>query len=149
MSTTETNEERRRAIGSKLKAYRTTAGLSQRAVAGLAKIEQTTVSQYERGLRDPSPGILEKLASALDLEPADLEPGIEPVTPEPVPDTGPDTDIATARGYLTEAMGCLNSALGESDPFRKGAHTAHAFHWITRTMVAIGELHLSPEDPES
>jgi len=47
-------------------------GLSQEVLAVDAKIDRTYVSRLERGLENPSVGLLERLAQALGIEIVDL-----------------------------------------------------------------------------
>ena len=55
-----------------LKRLRTEAGVSQEILAVDASIDRTYVSRIERGLRNCSIGVLEKLAEALDRRISDF-----------------------------------------------------------------------------
>jgi ribosome-binding protein aMBF1 (putative translation factor) len=72
-----TAQERREKVqnspfGPALRARRTGAGLSQDRLAKLAGISMSYVSLIERGRHRPAPEIVERLASALGIDPADL-----------------------------------------------------------------------------
>ena len=51
-----------------IKAARTQAGLSQEALALVANIDRTYVSQLERGIANPSIQILQRVANAVGAE---------------------------------------------------------------------------------
>jgi transcriptional regulator with XRE-family HTH domain len=55
-------------IGRNLRTRRQIAGLSQEDLADQAAIDRTYVSGLERGLRNPSALVLQRLADALDIE---------------------------------------------------------------------------------
>jgi transcriptional regulator with XRE-family HTH domain len=59
-------------FGLKLKKFRKEAGLSQEKLALLADIDRTYVHSIEKGDRNISIGIIQKLAQALEIEIADF-----------------------------------------------------------------------------
>jgi transcriptional regulator with XRE-family HTH domain len=59
-------------IGRNIRARRQAAGLSQEDLADQAVIDRTYVSGLERGLRNPTALVLQRLADALDVEVAKL-----------------------------------------------------------------------------
>jgi DNA-binding XRE family transcriptional regulator len=62
------------AVGERLRAYRLAAGLSQRALGREAGVSGGAVSEWERGAKRPRPACLRRLAGALGVEPAKLDP---------------------------------------------------------------------------
>ena len=62
----------RRRLGSNLRRLRTERGLSQEAFAELANIHRTYVSDIERGTRNPTITIVERLAAALGVAASEL-----------------------------------------------------------------------------
>jgi predicted nucleotidyltransferase len=54
-------------VADELRARRTTAGLSQRALALRSGVPQPNITAYETGRRIPSAGTLDRLAAILDL----------------------------------------------------------------------------------
>ena len=56
----------------RLKEWRLTKALSQRELADLAGVAQSTVALIEVGRRSPRPTTVRKLARALGLDPAKL-----------------------------------------------------------------------------
>ena len=48
------------------------AGLSQEELADRAKLDRTYISGVERGVRNPTVLVLQRLATALNIRPADL-----------------------------------------------------------------------------
>lgn len=58
----------RRVVGQNLKRYREKAGLSQEQLGFEAGLHRTYVSGVERGVRNPTVVVLEKLAEPLSLE---------------------------------------------------------------------------------
>ena len=56
------------AFGHRLRTLRHHRLMSQRALATTSKVSMNTIGSIERGLRFPSPEVLESLASALDVE---------------------------------------------------------------------------------
>jgi transcriptional regulator with XRE-family HTH domain len=59
-------------LGRNLRRLREAKGLSQEAFAHEANIHRTYISDLERGARNPTITIVEKLAVALDVRPGDL-----------------------------------------------------------------------------
>ena len=62
----------RKRLGRNLRDLRTAKGLSQEAFAFEAKIHRTYISDLERGARNPTITIVEKLAKALGVKPGKL-----------------------------------------------------------------------------
>lgn len=62
----------RERLGSNIRRFRTERGLSQEAFADLASIHRTYVSDIERGARNPTIAIVQRLGDALGVEAADL-----------------------------------------------------------------------------
>ena len=61
----------------RLRQARESAGLSIRALAAAAEVAPGSVVHYEDGKTDPARGIVERLASALNVTPQWLAYGIE------------------------------------------------------------------------
>lgn len=59
-------------VGKNIKYYRKKLDLSQEQLAFKAKIDMTSVSETESGLRNTSLKTLSKLAKALNVEPHEL-----------------------------------------------------------------------------
>ena len=57
----------RRRVGLNLKKYRRAAGFSQEGLALECGLHRTYVSGVERGIRNPTVVVLEKLAAPLDI----------------------------------------------------------------------------------
>lgn len=66
----------RRQVGLNLRKHREELGMSQEAFAYECGLHRTYVSGVERGIRNPTVTVLEKLATALGIQPAQL---LEPV----------------------------------------------------------------------
>jgi len=62
----------RRRVGLNLKRYRIAANLSQEALADECALHRTYVSGVERGVRNPTVLVLEKLARPLGVPPSRL-----------------------------------------------------------------------------
>lgn len=62
----------RRRVGLNLKKFREERGLSQEAFADHCGLHRTYISGIERGVRNPTVLILEKIAKALKIAAADL-----------------------------------------------------------------------------
>lgn len=62
----------RHVVGSNVKKLRKGLGLSQEQLAFETDLHRTYISGIERGIRNPTVLILEKLAKALKAEPAEL-----------------------------------------------------------------------------
>jgi transcriptional regulator with XRE-family HTH domain len=62
----------RTGLGRNLRRLREEKGWSQEAFAFEAKIHRTYVSDIERGARNPTIMVVEKLAAALDVKPGQL-----------------------------------------------------------------------------
>ena len=59
-------------LGENVRRWRKERGLSQEELAHRAGLHPTYVSGVERGVRNPTITVLDKLAKALKVEPADL-----------------------------------------------------------------------------
>ena len=62
----------RKKLGSRMQRLRTDQGLSQEELADRAGVHRTYVSGVERGVRNPTVTVLEKLAHGLGLTLAEL-----------------------------------------------------------------------------
>ena len=62
----------RHRVGLNLQALRRAKGLSQEELAHQSGVHQTYLSGVERGRRNPTVGLLDKIASALDADVEDL-----------------------------------------------------------------------------
>lgn len=72
-----TDEELAIFIGNKIKEYRKLKGLTQKELARAVGMGDTTIANYEKGLRTPKKNTLFKLANAFDISIDDLFPPIE------------------------------------------------------------------------
>lgn len=61
-----------RRFGSNVKAARKSAGLSQEALADLAEVARSYMSDVERGARNPTLQVVERIANALRVTPGHL-----------------------------------------------------------------------------
>ena len=64
-------------FGNKIKKLRLEKGLSQEALANLAELDRTYMPSIEKGERNVSITVIEKIAKALDVKIVDLFRGIE------------------------------------------------------------------------
>jgi len=62
----------RRRVGLNVKRYRKERGLSQEGLALECGVHRTYVSGVERGIRNPTVVVLERIARALDVPPSRL-----------------------------------------------------------------------------
>jgi len=62
----------RKQVGVNLRRWRTERGLSQEELGFEAELDRTYISGVERGVRNPTVTVLQKLAKALKIEPAEL-----------------------------------------------------------------------------
>ena len=62
----------RRRVGLNVKKYRNERGLSQEELAFESGLHRTYVSGVERGVRNPTVVIIEKIAVALNIDPSKL-----------------------------------------------------------------------------
>ena len=58
----------RRRVGLNLKKHREAAGLSQEELAFKCELHRTYISGVERGIRNPTVLVLQKIADALEIE---------------------------------------------------------------------------------
>ncbi|MBS5905276.1 MAG: helix-turn-helix transcriptional regulator [Acetobacteraceae bacterium] len=59
-------------VGKNVRRLREARGLSQEAFADFCKLHRTYLSGVERGARNPTLAVLERIARALDVPAADL-----------------------------------------------------------------------------
>jgi len=59
-------------VGQNIKRLRNNKGLSQEQFAFEADLHRTYISDIERGNRNPTVTVLEKIANALDVRPGEL-----------------------------------------------------------------------------
>ena len=62
----------REQVGQKVRALREQKGMSQEELAFETGLHRTYISGIERGVRNPTVLILERLAQKLDVQPAEL-----------------------------------------------------------------------------
>lgn len=62
----------RRRVGANMRKAREAMGVSQEELADLAGVHRTYVSGVERGVRNPTVTVLERLAKALKVKPGSL-----------------------------------------------------------------------------
>jgi transcriptional regulator with XRE-family HTH domain len=62
----------RQRLGRNVRALRTAAGLSQEELAGRAGLHRTYESDIERGTRNPSIAVVERIAMVLNVTPGSL-----------------------------------------------------------------------------
>lgn len=77
--------ELHRRFGLNVKTARKAAGYSQEAFADLAGIARSYMSDVERGARNPTLAVVERIAHALNVEPASLletNPVLPPINGE-------------------------------------------------------------------
>lgn len=55
-------------VGEKIRKFRKRAGLSQERLAEKSKLDLTSISEIESGLRNPSLKTLSKISSALNIK---------------------------------------------------------------------------------
>lgn len=71
--------EHRRAFGGRLRELRQEGGwASQEEFAHHVELDRTYISGLERGVRNPTLDVIEKLARGLNVAPADLLSTVEP-----------------------------------------------------------------------
>lgn len=63
-------------IGANVRAYREERGLSQGDLATLAEVDRSYLNQLENGKRNPSIGVLRKMAKVLHVTVSDLTRGV-------------------------------------------------------------------------
>ena len=81
-------------FGDRVRALRSSRGLTQVQLADLAQVSEEWVRRIERGEGSPSFDTIEALASALDAKPSDLFSAEE--------QPGPEERLATAAAKLPE-----------------------------------------------
>ncbi|HAH50264.1 MAG TPA: hypothetical protein DCL80_02990 [Balneola sp.] len=59
-------------LGQKISEYRSSLGMNQSELGELIGLSQAAVSQFEKGLRRPTPNVIKKLCRALKIEEDDL-----------------------------------------------------------------------------
>lgn len=69
-------------FGKVLKDYRLKAKMSQEELADLAGLHSTTISLYERGLRQPTLHTVFVLSRALEVYPSNFIEDLEELNPE-------------------------------------------------------------------
>ncbi len=106
------------AFGTYLRAQRQLAQLSLRQLAELTKVSNPYLSQIERGLHQPSIGIIKSLAEALNLSVRDL--------------LAHAADIASSEEATTTTEGAIRG-----DPLLNDAQKS-ALLAVYRSMVDIG-----------
>ena len=70
------SESTRALLGKRIRALRNENGLTQSKLALMINVEQSYLSKLERGDRNPSLSLLEKIADAFDITLAELFDGI-------------------------------------------------------------------------
>jgi transcriptional regulator with XRE-family HTH domain len=68
---------RQRALGDRVREFRHGLGLSQEQLALKASVNRTYIATVEAGRRNPSLDLIARLASALEVDAADLVRGLQ------------------------------------------------------------------------
>ena len=100
-------------VGTAIRAARERAGLSMRSLAAQCGVSQPFLSQVEKGTASPSLATLYRLASALDVAPADLLP--------PLPVNGDVRLVRATAGQrlaVHDGPGAAVGRLLQGDPAR-------------------------------
>src|SRR5947209_20533475 len=107
-----------KALGARLRDSRTSARLSQQAVAERAGVAQKTVSRIEAGEQD-DPGFcaVVAIAAVLGLPPDTIaawaglldDAGVPTVAERDTPSDTPSDEVLAARGRLVEAMHAMHA----------------------------------------
>jgi transcriptional regulator with XRE-family HTH domain len=82
----------------KLKRLRLERGLSQVKLGALAEVDPSTVNQVERGVREPSPATLRKLADVLGVSIAELLEEESPLAEAPQRQRSLNDELAAEAG---------------------------------------------------
>ena len=82
--------------GEKIRIARTKAGLSQGELADRLDVTRSLIGQYERGVRNPKPSTLQRIADALGISVTELLPESADQTPEEAVDQFVRARIAEA-----------------------------------------------------
>lgn len=114
-------------LGRLLHYQRQKLGLRTIDVATLADVAESQVSRYEQGISRPRTDVLERLARALQLSPADLFT----LAGYAVPNTLP-----TLRPYLRTKYGLSSSAITEVE------------HYLTTHGIPLGSGPVDGEDEQ-
>ena len=88
-------------FGEKIRSARKALGLTQRQLAGLLDVSNTSISNWEKGLSRPDPDMIQLLCRALRLQPNDFY-GAD--TRRPVSDEEIKFALFGGDGVITDAM---------------------------------------------
>ncbi|WNM24518.1 helix-turn-helix transcriptional regulator [Demequina capsici] len=124
-------------VGDRLRAVRADRGLSLNALAAAAGIGKGSLSEIERGSRNPNLSTLYALANALDLPLAWLlaeRPGAEVGAP------GIETVLLGTTGSVDDAVEVYTLRLTPGTVHRSSAHGPHVVEHlvVTRGVARVG-----------
>ncbi|WP_084125081.1 helix-turn-helix domain-containing protein [Demequina sp. NBRC 110054] len=133
-------------VGDRLRAIRASRGLSLGALAAAAGIGKGSLSEIERGSRNPNLSTLYSLANALDLPLAWLlaeRPGAELGAP------GIDTTLLGTTGTEDDSVEVYTLRLTPGTVHRSSAHGSHVVEHlvVTRGVARVGRVGEEAEVP--
>ena len=93
-------------FGEKIRQARKTAGLTQRQLAGMLGVANTSVCNWEKNLSRPDADLIQKLCQVLQLQPNDFYAAQGPSAPADRPVSDEDIKFALfgGDGEITDAM---------------------------------------------
>ena len=94
-------------FGEKIRNARKSAGLTQRELARLLGVANTSISNWEKGLSRPDADMIQKLCQILHLQPNDFYGTVEPGSASPrrpVSDEEIKFALFGGDGEITDAM---------------------------------------------
>lgn len=120
----------------RLKELRKERGLSQVRLGARAELDPSTVNQLERGVRKPSADTLEKLATALEVDVAELFPKAE----APESESGRPEEDHIQNALLSAAQE-LESRAGEDAPDAT-AEREEIMQWVSEVLGSIRSIYV-------
>lgn len=127
-------------FGENLKAYRKSLGLGQKEMGNLLGLKQSTIANYENGVRFPKKENLNNLASMLNVSIDSLMD--EKITSDPYPITESLYDVAQKQFIQALLNWNENKALEIIKNFSEHTVSVFSLHEkiIKKTLYDIGEL---------
>ena len=123
-------------IGLKIKEFRDQRGLTQKELADLIEMGNTTIANYEKGFRTPKKNTLFKIANALNVTIDDLFPILKQSDNSIIESVEEILSQLDPEPYQRNVLTCAERQLEEQKQAKKRLTEVHAYNYYDQPVSA-------------